>query len=145
MEKSIIRTITVLFRKSQTYQSNLLDKYNLTAAEHPFFVAMQENDGITQDELTALINVDKSATARTVKSLEEKGYVMRVRDERDRRQNRVFLTESAKECWPDVRQELRRFNALLTQNIDEGSLDITYYVLLQMVDNTIYLTTNKGE
>ena len=143
MEKSMIRIITVLFRKSQSYLSVLLKKYNLTAAEQPFFATLQKYEGITQDELSTLISVDKSATARTVKSLEEKGYVTRVQDEQDRRQNRVFPTEAARECWPDVQHELLCFNKLLTQNIDDGSVDTVYNALLQMEKNAIYLSTNK--
>jgi len=143
MKESMIRIITVLFRKSQSYLSVLLNKYNLTAAEQPFFAALQKCDGITQDELSALISVDKSATARTVKSLEEKGYVTRVQDEQDKRQNRVFLTDAARECWPNVQRELMRFNELLTQNIDADNLGIVYTALKQMEKNAIYLSMNK--
>ena len=143
MKESMIRIITVLFRKSQSYLSVLLNKYNLTAAEQPFFAALQKCDGITQDELSALISVDKSATARTVKSLEEKGYVTRVQDEQDKRQNRVFLTDAARECWPNVQRELMRFNELLTQNIDADNLGIVYTALKQMEKNAIYLSVNK--
>ncbi|MGL5435489.1 MAG: MarR family winged helix-turn-helix transcriptional regulator [Lachnospiraceae bacterium] len=143
MKESMIRIITVLFRKSQSYLSVLLSKYNLTAAEQPFFAVLQKCDGVTQDELSALISVDKSATARTVKSLEEKGYVTRVQDEQDKRQNRVFLTEAARECWPDVQRELIRFNEFLTQNIDANNLEIVYTALKQMEKNAIYVSVNK--
>ena len=143
MKESMIRIITVLFRKSQSCLSLLLSKYNLTAAEQPFFAALQKCDGITQDELSSLISVDKSATARTVKLLEEKGYVTRVKDEQDRRQNRVFLTEKARECWPNVQRELMRFNELLAQNIDANTLGIVYAALKNMEENAIYLSMNK--
>jgi DNA-binding MarR family transcriptional regulator len=143
MKESMIRIITVLFRKSQSCLSVLLSKYNLTAAEQPFFAALQKCDGITQDELSSLISVDKSATARTVKSLEEKGYVTRIQGEQDKRQNRVFLTEAARECWPEVQRELMRFNELLTQNINADNLGIVYTALKQIEKNAIYLSANN--
>ncbi|MDR1378784.1 MAG: MarR family winged helix-turn-helix transcriptional regulator [Synergistaceae bacterium] len=143
MKKSMIRIVTILYRKSQSYLSVALSKYNLTTAEQPFFAALQVYDGTTQDELSALIGVDKSATARTVKLLEGKGYVKRVQDETNRRQNRVFITDTARRLWLSVEHELIHFNELLTQHIDADNLEITYNTLLQMEKNVIYLSINK--
>jgi DNA-binding MarR family transcriptional regulator len=140
----MIRIVAVLYRKSQSYLSVALGKHNLTTAEQPFFAALQTCDGATQDELSALINVDKSATARTVKLLEDKGYVKRVQDEADRRQNRVFLTDTARNLWPDVEHELICFNELLTQNVPADNLEIVYTALLQMEENAIRLSMDKN-
>lgn len=54
-------------------------------------MALLQNDGITQDELIKIVSVDKAVTARTLKSLEENGFVLRVQDEKDRRQKRIYL------------------------------------------------------
>lgn len=144
MEKSIMRMITVLYRKSQSCLNIALNKYNLTTAEQPIFTALQRHDGAAQEKLSSLISVDKAAVARAVKSLEEKGYVRRVQDEHDKRQNRVFLTDRGKEYWPKIKQELGRFNGLLTQNIDKNSLDIIYNALLKMEENAVNLSMNKN-
>ncbi len=143
MKQSMLRNITVLFRKSQSCLSVLLSKYNLAAAEQPFFTVLQKNDGVTQDELSSLVGVDKSATARTVKALEEKGYVTRVQNTQDKRENRVFLTAKARKLWPDVLRDLMRFNELLTQDIDTDTLDIMYASLKKIEENAIYLSKNK--
>ena len=46
MNKSIARMINLLARKSQSYIGNALCKYNLTAAEQPFFMALQHYEGV---------------------------------------------------------------------------------------------------
>ncbi|MCI2000004.1 MAG: MarR family transcriptional regulator [Clostridia bacterium] len=56
---------------------------------------LYENEGINQEELSSLLLIDKALTARTVKSLEEKGYVIRKVAE-DRRFKKLFLTDKAK-------------------------------------------------
>lgn len=38
---------------------------------------MYFNEGINQEELSALVFLDKSLTARAIKSLEEKGFIRR--------------------------------------------------------------------
>lgn len=127
--------ITLLARKSQSYIGSALSQYQITAAEQPFFMALQRREGVTQEELTAIVCVDKAATARAVKSLEEKGYLIRVQDPKDRRQNRLYPTETAKRLGDAVRDELHRFNALLTQGIDQQSLDVVSAALQKMEEN----------
>ncbi|UWV47717.1 MarR family winged helix-turn-helix transcriptional regulator [Acetivibrio thermocellus] len=135
LNKSIGRLINLLARKSQMYLGKVLSQYNLTAAEEPFFMALQNREGITQEELTSIVCVDKAATARAVRSLEEKGYLLRIQDEKDKRQNRVYPTEKAKQIGQEVRTELMKFNKLLTRNIKEEDLDRLYSLLLQMEEN----------
>ena len=138
--------ITLLARKSQGYIGNALGKYDLTAAEQPFFMALQHYEGLTQEELTSLVCVDKAVTTRVVKALEEKGYLIRVQDKEDRRQNRIYPTEKTRKMAPEVRSELWRFNELLTNGIDRDKLEITYEVLRKMEENfTQILSAEKTQ
>jgi DNA-binding MarR family transcriptional regulator len=135
MDRKFGKIIAFLYRKSQTYLGAALKKYDLTAAEQPFLSVLQTFDGATQEELSAQIQIDKAATARTVASLEHKGYIERFQDEQDKRQNRVFLTAKAKRSWRKIEKELYTWNALLTKDIDDTTLDTVYAALLQMKEN----------
>lgn len=135
MKNNMGRMITRLGRKSQRYIGNALRKYEITAAEQPFFMALQHHDGATQEELTSIVCVDKAATARAVKSMEEKGLLFRVQDENDRRQNRVHLTERGKALISAVNGELQNFNRQLTLDIDPEQLELVREILLQMERN----------
>lgn len=127
--------ITLLARKSQGYIGDALKKYGLTAAEQPFFMALQRYEGVTQEELTAIVCVDKAATARAVQSLENKGFLIRVQDEHDRRRNRIYPTGEVKRLAGAVNRELLHFNDLLTRGIDPQSLELVSAALLKMVEN----------
>lgn len=145
MERSIGRMITLLARKTQCYFGGALDKYDLTAAEQPFFMTLRRQEGLTQEELTAIVCVDKAATARAVKSLEKKGYLTRRQDPQDRRQNRIYPTQRAKEIGEAVSQELLAFNAKLTQGIAREDLDVVYAALLKMEENFAGFSGGKGK
>lgn len=145
MEERIARKLAYLVRRNQSYLGGVLSKYNLSAAEQPFFMALQRREGLTQEELTAMVCVDKAATARAVKSLEQKGYLIRIQDQRDRRQNRIYPTQRAKEISESVSRELLAFNAELTQGISQKDLDIAYTVLLKMEENFAGLSGRKGK
>lgn len=142
MEQNIARALSFLSRKSQAYIGCALSKYNLTAAEQPFFMALQRHEGVTQEELTALVCVDKAATARAVRSLEEKGFLIRVQDRQDRRQNRIYPTDAARRLVPAVKGELLRFNALLTRGIDPAGLDAACAALRQMEENISHVSAS---
>ena len=79
--------------------------------------------------------MDKSATARVVKSMEEKGFLIRVQDDADRRQNLLFPTDKAKAIAADVKAALDRFNELLTDGISPEESAALRGTLLKMVVN----------
>ena len=143
MEKSIARMITLLSRKCQCYFSRELPKFGITAAEQPFFMALQRCEGITQEELTAVVCVDKSATARAVRSLEQKGFLIRVQDKNNRRQNRIYPTEKARQLGPVVKKELLHFNAMMIQGIPPETAELIYAALEKMEENFEEILGNK--
>lgn len=127
--------MAILARKSQGCLSGVLDKYNLSVAELPFFMVLQNCGGITQEEITAMVCVDKAVTTRSVKSLEAKGYLIRVRDEKDKRQNRIYPTEAAKKLGEPVGRDLLYLDSLLTKGIEPENLTLIYESLLKMEKN----------
>ena len=135
MANCVGRVLSRLARKCQIAVSNALQQYNLTAAEEPFLMAILNNDGFSQEELTAYVGVDKASTARAVRSLEEKGYLTRVQDPRDKRQNRVYPTHKARETGPLVKEELARINQSLTQSLSPEEDDLIYALLLRIDKN----------
>lgn len=137
MEYNITRMIMLLSRKCQICIGSVVDKYNLTAAEEPFFMALYKHEGITQEVLTEMVGVDKAATARTVKSLEEKGFLIRKRDEKDRRRNQLYVTEKAKDIYPSVKKDLLALNARITEGIEEREQEKIYAILQTLEQNFI--------
>ena len=132
MANCVGRVLTRLARKCQIAVGNALQQYNLTAAEEPFLMSVLNNEGLTQEELTAYVGVDKAAASRTVRSLEEKGFLSRVQDPKDKRQNRVYPTDKAKEIGPLVRKELYKINLALTKELTQEEDDQVYHLLVRI-------------
>ena len=107
-------------------------------------MALQHYEGITQEELTAIVCVDKAATARAVKSLEAKGFLIRVQDQMDRRQNRIYPTPVAKQLGYAVGNELLHFNDMLTQGIEPDHLELVHSALLKMEENFSVIFSGKN-
>jgi DNA-binding MarR family transcriptional regulator len=144
LKKSIGRLVSVLHRQSQIYINNALKDLNISSAEYSFLFCLDRMDGITQEEMSAYLYIDKSATARAIKSLEQKGYVIRKKDMKDKRINRVFLTDKAKENMTEIRNRVFRWSEFLTEDLDTKTADIIYSTLEAMVIKVEY-TKKKNE
>lgn len=135
MGESITKHVIFTARQSQLCVGNRLEKYGITAAEEPFFMAIQNHSGAIQEELTALVGVDKAATTRAICSLERKGYLTRQQDERDRRQKRIYATEKALRIGEEVKNELLRLNDDILRGISKEERAILYQALSRMEEN----------
>ncbi|MDR0720178.1 MAG: MarR family transcriptional regulator [Treponema sp.] len=124
-----------LYRKNLANLGKALKKFNLSAGELPFFMHLRWFDGATAGELSSLLHIDKATTARAVKSLENKGLIKRVRGVEDKRENKLFLTESAKRLFVEIDKTVRERNELMMKDIAELDLDIAYSVLSKMLEN----------
>lgn len=132
---SITKQVIYTARQSQLCVGSRMEKYGITAAEEPFFMAVQSHEGATQEVLTSLVGVDKAATTRAIDSLEKKGYVVRQKDEKDRRQKRIYATEKASAIAQAVREELLHLNDEILNGISEEDQMIFYRTLLKMQEN----------
>ncbi len=113
------RYIAVLYRKAQVYWTQELAVYGLSSGEYPLIFCLCRKDGVVQEELAELLNIDKSAIARMVQSLEKKGMIRREKDERDHRCNRIFLTEKGHQCDEPIQKLRGIWNDRLMEGMSE--------------------------
>lgn len=143
MEGSITKRIIFMARKIQLCIGERLSGFEITAAEEPFFMAIQRNAGATQEELTELVGVDKAATTRAVRSLENKGYLIRKQDEKDRRQNRVYPTDAVFRIGDLLHNELLCLNDELVKGLSEEQLLVLSEALSVIEDNLSAIKETK--
>ena len=139
-----LRDLLHVSRKAQTCVGSVVRKYHITIAEEPYFMAIQSHDGATQEELTALVGVDKAMTTRVIHSLEHNGLVKRVQDKNDKRQNRIYKSEKADEISESVRNDLLRLNQSFTEGISRKDME-SFMCTLAVLDANISRCLEKGE
>lgn len=135
LKNSIGRIITILSRNIQQELKEVVEPFGITVGEEPYFMELAYEDGLTQDELSSRVNVDKSATARVVKALEKKGFLKREIDNGDRRNKRLYLTEEAREKYELLVDELQQYNLKLTDGWTEEEYDMVYHCLQILQSN----------
>jgi DNA-binding MarR family transcriptional regulator len=89
---------------------------------------------MTQEKMSSVLYIDKAATARAIKSLEQKEYVIRIKDSNDKRINRVYLSEKAKKNIEEIRSRVFHWSEFLTEDLDPHITDVVYDALEAMVN-----------
>ena len=93
------------------------------------------NDGLSQEELTEILNIDKGTTAKSIKKLETEGFVMRVKDKNDKRINRVYLTPKALEIKDEFLSSINAWENTLTLNLSYAEKEQALTLLKKITYN----------
>jgi len=87
--------ISLIYRYNQIFFNAALKKYNLGSGQYIFLVTLFENNGINQEQLSNIVKIDKTTTARAVAKLVDENYVIRKIDKNDKRAYNLYTTDKA--------------------------------------------------
>jgi DNA-binding MarR family transcriptional regulator len=133
MNKSVGRLVSILYRKNQVYLKQALKSLDITATEMSSLLCLYHSDGVTQDEMSHYLLIDKAAIARAIVSLLDKGLIIKEKDDIDKRANRIYLSMKGKQLETSIRSILKGWNDLLIEDIDPKDVETMFHVLEKMV------------
>lgn len=132
-KSAFLLNLSVLYRNTQKYFDKVLVPYEIGSGQLIFLLCINENEGLTMQELTNMTEVDKGTTTKSVQRLIDQGYVRSVQDETDRRVKRLYTTAKASaimntiyDCRTEMRTALakdmdfRTFENMLGQAADNA-------------------------
>ena len=115
--QSVGKYISIIHRTGSSFLSKEFSKFNIGSGQYMYLIHLYKNDGLSQEELTEILNIDKGTTAKSIKKLETEGFVMRVKDKNDKRINRVYLTPKALEIKDEFLSSINAWENTLTSNL----------------------------
>ena len=115
---NIGRSFSVLHRRSQLFVSAACEHLHLSYLEYVMLMRVFSFEGISQEDLSAALCLDKAVVTRTITLLEEKEMVCREKDVRDRRKKRIYPTEKAKAEQEYLEKILASWLDYLQQDMD---------------------------
>ena len=126
---------TYLYRCTQAYTNEILKEYHLGSGLYPFLLKLYIQEGINQNQISRALNIDKAMSARAVKKLIEMGYIRKEEDHEDSRAFKLYLTEQGRAVAPVVKDALRRWNDMITQDLSEQEKDMVINLLGKVLNN----------
>lgn len=132
---AIAKYVSNLYRQGNAYLSKKFSKFGLGAGQYLFLIHLYNNDGINQEMLSEMINIDKGTTAKAITKLEQLELVTRVKDEKDKRTNKIFLTPKALEIKDEFYEILNSWENTITTNLTEDEVELGLKILKKMSNN----------
>lgn len=139
---SIGRNLIIVNKYFKMFLRDKLQQYDMNAQEGIVLLMMYRKNklnerGNTQDELIKEIHCDKGVMTRTMKELENKGFVVRDVNPDDSRSYVFSLSDKGLEYENIIIDILKEWNDNLLSGVDEDEREVVENVLNKMSKNVI--------
>ncbi len=108
------------------------NQYNLTVSVGYILLNIDLEEGTPATKIAPLLGLEARSITRTLKNMEDVGFIYKVQDEKDRRFFRIFLTEEGKTAREHSRQTVLKFNDAITATISKKQLEVFFDVISQV-------------
>ena len=129
---SITKALHDIARCQMRHRSSYMEQFGLKGCHARYIMALCEEPGISQEQLTKRLYADKSNIARQIAVLEESGYVRRENDATDKRILHVYPTEKALELLPLIREKQEQWDEFVTKDLTEEEIAQARVILQKM-------------
>lgn len=136
---SPFKSISILYRKSHIWLNNGCAQYSLTAAQAVVILIVCDFKSLTQDEITKRLSLDKSVIAKTVTKLEERGFIIRSTNAKDKRTYDISPTPKAWEVYPFVKEQIDESFQRMTQQMTDKEREEFKRLLFLAAESTLSL------
>ena len=131
--ENIARYISEIQRMGNIFFLKELSYLGLGYGQFNFLMELYKKDGVRQEDLSLNLKIDKGTTARAIKKMEDEGFIIRTHDDKDKRANRIFLTEKAISHKENVYKIARRWEDNLTKNLTNEEKKIILNLLKKCI------------
>ena len=128
--------LSIINRKGNVFITKEISKFGIGSGQVMFLMELYKKDGISQEELSEGLNIDKATTCRAIKKLEEAGFLTRVKDKNDKRAYKLYLTQKSKDMEESIRDVLRICEDHISKNLSEEEVKTLAMILKKICINS---------
>ncbi|EBH4261876.1 MarR family transcriptional regulator [Listeria monocytogenes] len=143
-QESLAKAIAIIHRSESTFKNKKLLETCLNIGQLRYLWTLYKEDGISQESMAKRFMVDKASVTRHIKRLEELGMIRREIDAKDRRIQRIFVTETGFQMRDLIEEVTAEWSALLTANFSVKEKDDLMHLIGRLSDNAI-IAVEGGE
>lgn len=129
------RYFGILNRQLQAYINLAFKSSDLGYWEIILLTNLYDNEGINQEQLSSILYIDKSVTAKTIKSLVNKGFIIRKACEKDKRAKKLYLTDKGRKSKNEIFDLIEKWISYIFDGIDSNSQNFVIKELQHMAEN----------
>jgi MarR family transcriptional regulator, transcriptional regulator for hemolysin len=119
-----------------TFEQELRNKFGITFGQWKIIIILaNNNDGLFQKEIADKLGLEGPTIIPIIDKLEKDGFVKRIVDKNDRRNNRICLTEKTINSLDSMISYALKIKEISIRNIPEQDISITKNTLEKMSNN----------
>lgn len=130
----LLSSFSILHRQSEIALSRKLTDLGLSANQFIYIMCLCEHPGISQEQLSAFLRIDKGSVAKSVHQLSDLGYITRTVSETDKRQYKLLPTKKATELYPQLCEIVLEYERYITRELTPIETDILRSLLDKLTE-----------
>jgi len=113
-----------------------LEKYGVVKGQAQLLLIIRDNEGCTQKDLANYFNVKYSSMSERISKLENAGFIKRIHEDGNFKNNRIYITREGKTISTQCRKILADFDKKLFAGFSKKEIAQFESMLLKLLENT---------
>ena len=139
-----MKNINLVSRSAEVFREERLKDCGIRGCQSKYVLVIAQNPGVSQEDISRMLFVNKSNVARQIGFLETAGFVKKVGNDRDRRAVHLYPTEKLLGALPRVKEVLAEWRALVTEGFTEEEKAELARLSEKMVENARNFMEGQG-
>ncbi|QWQ28009.1 MarR family transcriptional regulator [Bacillus velezensis] len=123
VNRRLIHQINQCARLITKKANERLEPFGLYSSQWSILYCLKTIGPMTQKEIWSYLNVEAPTVTRTIKRLEENGWIQREQGE-DKREKLVVLTKEAELKYDSINQEMLKFEEDMLADFQDGDKEV---------------------
>lgn len=139
-----MKNINLVSRSAEVFREERLKDCGIRGCQSKYVLVIAQNPGVSQEDISRMLFVNKSNVARQIGFLETAGFVKKVGNDKDRRAVHLYPTEKLLGALPRVKEVLAKWRALVTEGFTEEEKAELARLSEKMVENARKFMEGQG-
>lgn len=113
-----------------------LRDFDMGWGQFKILLLLMHEEGLKQEDISARLEIDKTTVTRTLNKLEASGFIRRVADPGDRRIHRIYMTEKSLEQKAYLTRLREEINTYLLEGFTASETEQLMAYLIRLKQNS---------
>ena len=142
-ERRMFISFSIIHRFAKIFLLAKMEQLGTLKCSPPYIVAIHHNPGLSQNELSEFLKIDKGAVAKTVKHLLAKKFIERKKDPLDKRGYKLYLTKKGESLMPNLLAIESEFERKITEGMSLEEKELLKKLISKAATNILSLDTGE--
>lgn len=127
--------MSIIVRYCRSFTERKLREYDLTFGEQVIVMYLSVHENVNQDTISKTYMIDKGMVAKILNKLEKKGFIIRLQNPDNKRENIISLTQRGTDILHHMSVALKEWNEILYEGMSKEDIACVERLTEKMKEN----------